>query len=104
MVHEMQHNLNNHHDLETLANWLAQAADWLGHGIAESRERRPANLNEPPEQRIERVAFITAELDTMLAGIQRASLALRTVASGSDRARQQRRPPMARPGYLQVVK
>lgn len=58
--------------LEALAEWFDYAAAWLQQEVDDSRATAPAN-DEAPECRVERVAFITSELDAMVTGFRRAA-------------------------------
>jgi hypothetical protein len=74
----IRHHADAEH-LSALAEWFVYASGWLEGEIEESRVTRPADTSFPPEQRIESVVFISAELDAMVMGFRRASDILRTM-------------------------
>ncbi len=84
---------------------VAYASRWLEGEIEESRVTRPADTSFPPEQRIETMSFISAELDAMVMGFRRASDILRAMNPGPDEMPPCRdRSQAKRPHYLHVVK
>jgi hypothetical protein len=97
-----QHTDNEH--LADLAEWFAYAGLWLEGEIAESRTMRPADTSFPPEQWIEKVAFISAELDAMVVGFRRASTMLRAMTADPDLPSARSDEPARRPTHLRVVK
>jgi hypothetical protein len=90
--------------LADLAEWLAYASQWLEVEVQESRTMRPADCSFPPEQRIENVAFISAELDAMVVGCRRASAILRAMSPCSPTSQDHARAIRRQPYHLRLVK
>jgi hypothetical protein len=99
----IEHRSDTEH-LATLAEWMAHANQWLEGEVEESRTAKPVDTTFSPEQRIEDVAFISAELDAILTGFRRATDALRTMATRISLSPHEKRRPRQRPHYLRVVK
>jgi hypothetical protein len=98
-----EHHAGNEH-LADLVEWFAQASHWFEGEIAESRTMRPVDTSFPPEQRIEKVAFVSAELDAMVVGFRRASTMLRAMTADPDLPSVRTDEPARRPTHLRVVK
>jgi hypothetical protein len=69
--------------LATLAVWLDHASRWLEQEVRDSRcaAGLPADDDADPEQRVETVTFLTAELDVAVEGLRRATDVLAALAS-----------------------
>ena len=69
--------------LAALAAWLDHASRWLEREVQDSRAVRPADDEEEadPEQRVETVTFLTAELDAMVDGLRRTTDVLAALAA-----------------------
>ncbi len=62
--------------MTALAAWLDHASQWLEREVRDSRARQPGGKEGEevdPEQRVETVMFLTAELDAMVDGLRRAT-------------------------------
>jgi hypothetical protein len=89
-----ERDLTNTERMAALAEWFAYAAYWLEREVADSRIGFVENDGDPAP-RVERVAFITDELDAMLTGFRRASDALLEITTSV---------PPPRCHHLQVVR
>ena len=69
--------------LTALAAWLDQASRWLEREVHDSRRTTgsPAGDDADPEQRVETVTFLTAELDATVEGLRRATDVLAALAA-----------------------
>jgi hypothetical protein len=70
--------------LTALAAWLDHASRWLEREVSDSRARQPGDKEGEevdPEQRVETVMFLTAELDAMVDGLRRATDVLAALAA-----------------------
>ena len=67
--------------LTALAAWLDHASRWLEREVRDSRAGRPVSDDADPEQRVETVAFLTAELDAAVEGLRRATDVLAALAA-----------------------
>lgn len=99
----IEHRSDTEH-LATLAEWMAHANQWLEGEVEESRTAKPVDATFSPEQRIEDVAFISAELDAILTGFRRATAVLRTMTIRAKLSPHERGELTTQPHYLRVVK
>jgi hypothetical protein len=67
--------------LTALAVWLDHASRWLEREVRDSRAARAAEDETDPEQRVETVMFLTAELNAMVDGLRRATDVLAALAA-----------------------
>jgi hypothetical protein len=67
--------------LTALAAWLDHASQWMEREVRDSRAARPVEDEADPEQRVETVLFLTAELDAMVDGLRCATDVLAALAA-----------------------
>ena len=69
--------------LTALAAWLDHASRWLEREVHDSRRAAgsPTGDDADPEQRVETVTFLTAELDAAVDGLRRATDVLAALAA-----------------------
>jgi hypothetical protein len=69
--------------LTALAAWLDHASRWLEREVHDSRRAAgsPTGDDADPEQRVETVTFLTAELDAAVEGLRRATDVLAALAA-----------------------
>jgi hypothetical protein len=71
--------------LTALAGWLDHASCWLEQEVRDSRAYRPVPIGGQeevdPEQRVETVTFLAAELDAMIDGLRQATDVLAALAA-----------------------